>query len=801
MKEFKNKKETEFEGNNNFSGEKKESGTDKEILPAEKYKSKNRKIIFLLGAAALLFIVTVGIYLFYKQPSSPPGKKPSSQTEEKNVLSDSLQEKLSKQSKLQKFSSYEDMKNYLASLSEMEMQGFLGMSQMTDLKNVGDSGFSATQRETAAPEGLEEGADYSATNIQVEGVDEADIIKTDGKYIYAVSQKDLYIAEAFPAQEAKVLSKIEFEDLPQDIYINDNKLVIFGNDTQVFIQNEATAKEAMPNPHPDSSYVFFKVFDISDKKNPSQIRDLKFEGNYFNSRMIGDQVYFLTSKYARYHDANFLLPKILENGKEVYNLSGKQCQNCPPVYYAEIPYNNYSFVNIAAINLDETDKKPENQVYLLPSTQNMYVSQNNIYITYTKRLNQSEIMLEVMFDVMYPKLSPEDKEKADKIMSADKDILNQQEKAEKITRIFEKYGLGLSKERASNLQKEIQDEIAKKMDWISREIEKTVVHKINIANGELNYKGSGEVTGTVLNQFSMDEKGDYFRIATTRNQQWLGMWGIIRREEKQQESFNNLYVLDEDLKIAGSLEGLAQDEKIYSVRFMQDRAYMVTFKQIDPLFVIDLKNPENPKVLGKLKIPGFSNYLHPYNENLLIGLGRETEENEHGGVVTKGLKLSLFDVSDVSQPKEIDKYIFQDKSTSSIAQNEHKAFLFSKEKNLLAFPISVSQPVFINNVRQDMEIAPMPASNYFRGAAIFQVNEKGFELKGLIDHSEGEGVFQKNNYGRHYYSNTIQRILYIENVLYTFSNNYLQLNALSDLSEIKKMDLQKSLEEDHRVIN
>ncbi len=801
MKKFKNKKETEFDGNNNFSGEKKESGVDEEILPSEKYKAKNRKIIFLFGAVALLFIIVVGIYLFYKQPPDPPETKPSSQTEEKSALSDSLQEKLSKQSKLQKFSSYEDIKNYLSSLSEIQTGGLFSMPQMTDLKNVEDSGFSAAQREAAAPEGLGEGADYSETNIQVEGVDEADIIKTDGRYVYAVSQKDLYIAEAFPAQEAKVLSKIEFENLPQDIYINDDKLVIFGNDTQVFIQDEATAKEAMPNNlRADSSYVFFKIFDISDKKNPSQIRDLKFEGNYFNSRMIGNQVYFLTSKYARYYDANFLLPKILENGEEIYSLNGGRCLDCPPVYYAEIPYNNYSFINVAAVNLSETDKKPENQIYLLPSTQNMYVSQNNIYITYTKHLNQSEIMLEVMFDVMYPKLSPEDKERADKIMSADKDLLTQQEKAEKITRIFEKYGLGLSEERASNLQKEIQDEIAKKMDWISKEIEKTVVHKINIANGKLNYKGSGEVTGTVLNQFSMDEKDDYFRIATTRNQQWLGMWGI-RGEEKQQESFNNLYVLDENLKIAGSLEGLAQDEKIYSVRFMQDRAYMVTFKQIDPLFVIDLKNPKNPKVLGKLKIPGFSNYLHPYSDNLLIGLGKETEENEHGGVITKGLKLSLFDVSNVSQPKEVDKYIFQDKNTTSIAQNEHKAFLFSQEKNLLAFPISVNQPVFINNVRQDMEIVPPPVSNYFRGAAVFRVDENGFELKGLIDHSEGEGIFQENNYGRRYYSNTIQRILYIENVLYTFSNNYLQLNALNDLSQIKKLDLQNSLGEDHRVIN
>ena len=126
------------------------------------------------------------------------------------------------------------------------------------------------------------------------------------------------------------------------------------------------------------------------------------------------------------------------------------------------------------------------------------------------------------------------------------------------------------------------------------------------------------------------------------------------------------------MKVVGKVEKLAEGEKIYSVRFMQNRAYLVTFKQIDPLFVIDLEDPTNPKVLGELKIPGFSNYLHPYDETTLIGLGKDS------GNWNAGLKLSLFDVSDVKNPKEIDNYVFENGRGDSIALNDHKAFLFSK---------------------------------------------------------------------------------------------------------------------------
>ncbi|MDI6884716.1 MAG: beta-propeller domain-containing protein, partial [Hadesarchaea archaeon] len=176
-------------------------------------------------------------------------------------------------------------------------------------------------------------------------------------------------------------------------------------------------------------------------------------------------------------------------------------------------------------------------------------------------------------------------------------------------------------------------------DWSSEingwETETTIIHKISIANGTIEYKSQGEVPGQVLNQFSMDEYQGYFRIATTTG--WMGQ--------------NNVYVLDGNLDIVGRLEGLAPGESIYSARFIGSRAYLVTFKKVDPLFVIDLEDPKNPRALGELKIPGYSDYLHPYDETHLIGVGKDTVDMGSFAWY-QGIKIALFDVSDPENPRE-----------------------------------------------------------------------------------------------------------------------------------------------------
>lgn len=723
---------------------------------------------------------------------------PENNIEDENIVkatTTSIAEQLAAQSKIKKFKDYEELKGFLEqadfspSYGYGSLEGRMYVEKMTDEAgpSLGQSFTKSLNLADAAPSAGESqtNGDFSKTNVQVEGVDEADIIKTDGNFIYAVSRNNLFIISAKPADNMEILAKIEFKARPQDLYINGNKLVVFGSDSAIS-QTEIYKRFRRYNP-----YTFFKVFDISDKKNPKQERDLDFEGSYNNSRMIGDYVYFITANHNYYYvEGEPVIPRILDGGVELPLICAGGDTKCfaPDVYYFDIPYNSYNFTTITAINVKDSTQNPAGEAYLMSGSQNIYASPNNIYITYTKYVSEYQLEMEAMRELIYPRLSKSDRDKIDKIEATENYILNIEEKKQKISQIIERYGASLTSEEQTKLEEDLNAKMKEKYLSIADELEKTVIQKIKIDKEKIEYKATGEVPGQVLNQFSMDENGGYFRIATTRSQTWS------RFEEANRESISNLFVLDEALRLAGSLREIAPGERIYSVRFMQSRAYLVTFKQTDPLFVIDLKDPNNPKILGKLKIPGFSNYLHPYDESTLIGIGKETAENQWGGVTTKGLKLSLFDVSKVEEPKEIDTYVLGDAGSDSIALYDHKAFLFSLNKNLLAIPVSINEKSGANEWGRLV----------FSGAAVFTVDKEGFKLKGRIDHSNG-GKSSPVDYwdGYNYYDNTVKRSLYIEDTLYTFSNNYLKANQLSDLKSIKDLELIKNPtnNDDYKIIN
>lgn len=299
-------------------------------------------------------------------------------------------------------------------------------------------------------------------------------------------------------------------------------------------------------------------------------------------------------------------------------------------------------------------------------------------------------------------------------------------------------------------------------------------------NGKLDYTGKGSVPGSILNQFSMDEDNGYFRIATTKGNLW---------DEGENISKNNMYVLDSDLNICGSLEDVAPGERIYSVRFMGDRAYMVTFKKVDPLFVIDLKDPKAPTILGALKIPGYSDYLHPYDENHIIGFGKDTIELSNEGTwkgegttaYYQGMKIALFDVSDVNNPKEKFKEIIGDRGTDSELLNNHKALLFSREKELMAFPVTVMQIESGGNVKGNN--TPAYGSFSFQGAYVYNVDlEEGFKLRARISHIDEEEYKKAGD--RWYRSNmNVERIIYIGEDLYTISKGMIKANSMADMKE------------------
>ena len=263
----------------------------------------------------------------------------------------------------------------------------------------------------------------------------------------------------------------------------------------------------------------------------------------------------------------------------------------------------------------------------------------------------------------------------------------------------------------------------------------------------------------------------------------------MRVEEEKNVEKNHVYILNGNLDITGKLENLAPTERIYSARFIEDRLYLVTFRNVDPLFVIDLSNTRNPQVLGELKIPGFSNYLHPYDENHIIGIGKDTEDiagwNNQQVTIPAGLKLALFDVSDVDNVKEIAKYTIGDRGSDSLALYDHKAFLFDKEKNLLVIPASVRE------TKQNSLEPWSYGKPVFEGAYVFSLDaENGFELKGLVTHlnaSEQEKIKSEEYY--YPYLTQIQRSFYINDALYTLSQRELRVNSIDNLDNLNKIEL------------
>ena len=277
----------------------------------------------------------------------------------------------------------------------------------------------------------------------------------------------------------------------------------------------------------------------------------------------------------------------------------------------------------------------------------------------------------------------------------------------------------------------------------------TEIYKIKLNNQELQYGGVATVKGTIINQFAMDDSNGYFKIATTR---WL--------DEKERS--NNLYVFDKELHQVGQLENLAEGESIYSVRFMQNRVYLVTYKTMDPLFVIDLTEPTEPKVLGELKIQGVSQYLHPYDENHLIGIGKNTIE-KNGNAIEKGMKISLFDVTDVTNPVEQYSVNIGESGTFSEILYNHKVFCYYKDKNIVAIPISIIEK----------------GKYTFEGAIFYQIDlENGIIEKGRIADNR-----------RKDYKNRIDRIIFIEDNFYTISRstiNAVNSDNLNKISSISK---------------
>lgn len=542
------------------------------------------------------------------------------------------------------FSSEEEFKAYLEEASALAGYGVFGVgAQITPM-----------MAERAAEGTPKLGADVamptrvSETTVQVSGIDEPDIVKTDGSYIYfspqsyrgwwgresiAPYQAQTNILKAFPPADLNVTSEIGRNG---DMLLHNNTLVIFSSDK-------------------------IYGYDVSDPENPVESWNVEMNSSLMGARLYQDKIYLVTRKYIDRYNPCPIVP-ITRNGVPV-------TIGCARIFHPVTPVQ--TDVTYNAIVLDPSDGEVEKSVSFVGSSWSsvVYMSTNAIYVTYVYQGDILEILSDFLREDASDLIPGYVIARLDAVRGYN---ISMQAKMMELSVILQEYMNSLNRDEQLRIQNELSNRMMNYTAEHKRDFVKTGIAKIGL---DMEMLGSGSVPGTTLNQFSLDEHQNHLRVAVTVGGGWWGMGG-------SSESANDVYVLDSSMNIVGSVTDLGITERIYSVRFIQDKGYVVTFRQIDPFYVLDLSSPTNPQLKGELKIPGYSSYLHPITADKILGVGKEGQY----------VKISLFDVSSPENPTEKAKYSLEEYWSDVL--NTHHAFLLDAEHEIFFLPGSMGGYVF-----------------------------------------------------------------------------------------------------------
>ena len=544
------------------------------------------------------------------------------------------------------------------------------------------------------------GEGYSTTNVQVAGIDEGDIIKTDGSYIYVLSGNQLVILAAAGADTSE-LARLDVIVPDDDGYVRDyaSELYISGSVAAVILNNNSpvTTRNGYFRYEPNSKVL---CYDISEPSEPRLLAEFAQSGYYNSSRMQGNVLYLL-SNYSVYEDLDVddpatYVPELTTNGtKEL--IACEDIRVMPIVAMA-----NYTVIT----SLDLNTQHRIDQKSVLGWTETVYMSYKNLYLGSTIWVSEdSEPYKESVYTVV------------DHVDSASTQLI-----------------------------------------------------RIALDQGNLNAAAECIVQGTLLNQFSLDEYEDNLRLVVTIDNY---SYRIFRDAAYDIESIqygddrdqsNSVYILDPSMNLLGSIEGLGIDESIYSARFAGPVAYMVTFRQVDPLFALDLSDPTDPQVTDELKIPGFSTYLHPFGDGRLLGIGYDVSDNR-----TTGIKISMFDTSDPFKVSESSVELVD--TDYSEALYNHKAVLVDVERNIIGFP---------GEQYAYYQLSYKAATNDLQYFLYAYEDEAGFILLAVLDLSNPE-----DEPGYYYYYGGSIRGLYIGSFLYVYSGYYVDVFDLVTLEKVQ----------------
>lgn len=470
-----------------------------------------------------------------------------------------------------------------------------------------ESAVSDTASSSADTGAVSSSTDYSQTNVREAGVDEGDVVKTDGKYLYILKSDSSVKIVDIQSSEMELVSTVTLDQLNEsieEIYLEDNQLILVTSGYDSSMEEQESDVYTVDR----YTYAAVSVYDISDREHPQQTGRMTQEGTYRQSRKNGNYFYLLTQyspSIGESVDDSDVMPLVNEEKVTVNNI------------YLPSDLNQPDYLVVSGTDLSDL-QKPVSTKAIVSGASDFYMSTDSLYIC------------------------------------------------------CQNWEHGKSS---------------------------TQILKFSCVDGEITASNMAELPGYLNDTFSLDEYDGYLRVLTT--------------EDGNGES-NNLFVLDEDMNTISTIRDIASGETIRSARFVGDMGYFVTFRQTDPLFCVDLSEPESPEILSELKISGFSSYLHMYGENRLLGIGYEADEDT--GSQT-GVKLSMFDISDPENVTEENKYVIKDAYYLPLDYN-YKAITIDADKNLIGFVCDGEYMVFRYDEEKGFEnllTYTMSDNNYWDG--------------------------------------------------------------------------------------
>lgn len=541
---------------------------------ADRKKGRRRRLYQAAGMAAAGIVAVAGIYL-YGSMSSRTNTAPQEQTAKvgRTIASADSYEELYKYIEAHHASMYQEERSFdLFSSGEKEIA-------QVDEESAAAGNAAASQSSAGEAKQADTGA-YSTTNTRQQGVDEADIVKTDGIYLYVMADNGEGLSIVDTRGAMKEVGEIspgdhyyieEFYMLPEEkkvVLICSYKANSYGKDIEPYT--------SVSDAYVDNGRTEAVTYDVSDAANPRKAGSVTQSG-YYDSSRISDGCLYLFSRYSAWGEIQ------RDNPKTYVPMVGDEVIAKENIFLPPFP-EGCEYEVVTAVDLSDPDKVSDSKA-IFTKGGNLYVSNQYIYYYEEEWKDYSDTCT-------------------------------------------------------------------------------TTIRRLAYHDGKLEAGGQGSLKGYINDSFSIDEYNGNLRVVTT-----VG------------DNGNTVYVLDESLKVIGKIEDLAPGERVYSARFFGDTGYFVTFRETDPLFSVDFSDPEHPKILGRLKIPGFSEYLHFYGENRLLGIGMDVDAETQ---VTGGVKLSMFDISDKGDVKETDTFVIENLFGTDVAY-DYKGVLADAGKNLIGF--------------------------------------------------------------------------------------------------------------------